>query len=97
MQSFGKRHASISRQADEKRNRAESMKYYTTFIRKVNEFNVNNHNAKRAKFKIRQDEPTQWQKYKLYMNMLEEDDGTFPRVSELSIRLEQEQMFQESK
>ncbi len=33
----------------------------------------------------------------MYMNMLEEDDGSFPRVSELSLRLEQENKLKESR
>ena len=70
------------------KDRVTNMKYYTTFIRKVNEFNMNKTKKKREKYTLKQPEPTHWQKYKKYMNMLEEDDGSFPRVSELSMRLE---------
>ena len=73
------------------------MKYYTTFIRKVNELNLNKTRLKREKYTLLQPEPTHYQKYKKYMNMIEEDDGSFPRVSELSLRLEQDKMLEESR
>ena len=73
------------------------MKYYTTFIRKVNELNLNKTKLKREKYTLLQPEPTHYQKYKKYMNMIEEDDGSFPRVSELSLRLEQDKMLEESR
>ena len=89
--------ASITKKVDEGRVRQDSMKYYTTFIRKVNEFHVNSTMKRRAAYPVLKPEPTQWQKYKKYMNMLEEDDGSFPRVSELSLRLEQDRLMKESK
>lgn len=88
---------SVSRKADEKETRANSMKYYTTYIRKVNEFHVNKFRQKKANYPPQPAEPTQWQKYKTYMNMFEEDDGTFPRVSELSLRFEADRIYEESK
>ena len=73
------------------------MKPYTTFIRKVNEFSVKRRVDKLDSYKMKQPEPTHFQKYKKYMNMLDEDDGSFPRVSELSMRLEQDRMMDESR
>ena len=91
------RHASVSNQANENAVRRSSMKLYTTFIRKVNEFNVKRRADKLDSYKMKQPEPTHFQKYKKYMNMLDEDDGSFPRVSELSMRLEQDRMMDESR
>lgn len=88
---------SVSKKVDEKSVRANSMKYYTTYIRKVNEFHVNKHRQKKANYPGKALEPTQWQKYKTYMNMFDEDDGTFPRVSELSLRFEADRLYEESK
>ena len=73
------------------------MKLYTTFIRKVNEVNVKRKTDKLDSYKMKQPEPTHFQKYKKYMNMLDEEDGSFPRVSELSMRLEQDRMMDESR
>ena len=68
------------------------MKFYTTFIRKVNDFSVSKRKEKRSKFEMKEPEPTNLKKYKKYMNMMEEGNGTCPRVSELSIRLEQDRL-----
>ena len=46
---------------------------------------------------MKQPEPTHFQKYRKYLNMLEEDDDGFPRVSELSLRLEQDRLMDESR
>ena len=73
------------------------MKLYTTFIRKVNEFKIKRRAAKLDRYQKQKPEPTHFQKYKKYMNMIEEDDGSFPRVSELSMRLEQDRMMEESR
>ena len=93
----GLKQASISKKNDEKVARANSMKYYTTHIRKINEFHVKKLRQKKADFVEQQPEKTQWQKYKTYMNLIEEDDGTFPRVSELSLRFEADRLVEESK
>ena len=90
-------HASISNQVNENAVRQSSMKFYTTFIRKVTDFNVKRRTDKKDRYQLKQTEPGQFQKYKKYINMLEEDDGSFPRVSELSIRLEQDRMMDESR
>ena len=73
------------------------MNIYTTFVRKVNEFNVKRRADKLDRYQMKQPEPTHFQKYKKYMNMIDEDDGSFPRVSELSMRLEQDRMMDESR
>ena len=91
------RHASVSREAKEQAVRRSSMQFYTTFIRKVNEFTVKKRGEKLSRYREKQPEPTHWQKYKKYMSMLEEDDGSFPRVSELSMRLEQDRRLDESR
>ena len=82
------RHASVPRNADETKLRRGGMQIYTTFIRKVNEFKVDKQRDRRAKYEVVRAEPNQWEKYTKYMSMLEEDDGSFPRVSELSMRIE---------
>ena len=44
------RHASVSKNKDESQQWATSMKYYTTYIRKVNEMKTNLHQNRRAKY-----------------------------------------------
>ena len=73
------------------------MKIYTTFIRKVNEFNVLTHKNRLDQYEKLKPSPTQWEKYTKYMSLLEEDDGSFPRVSELSMRIEMDRQEKEGK
>ena len=73
------------------------MQIYTTFIRKVNELKFEKQRDRRANYEVVRAEPTRWEKYTKYMSMLEEDDGSFPRVSELSMRIEQDRMAKESR
>mgnify|MGYP000880577743 CR=1 FL=1 len=94
---FASKHASVSQEASENAMRQSGMKLYTTFVRKVNEFQVRKRSQKLDTFRMKEPEPTHSQKYRKYMNMIEEDDGSFPRVSELSMRLEQDRLMEESR
>lgn len=84
------RHASVAKNQESKQMRATGMKAYSTFIRQVNEFHISKRVLKKANYPIKNPEPTHYQKYRKYMSMIEEDDGSFPRVSELSLRIEHE-------
>lgn len=51
--SLGKKHSSMAKNADEMENKMSSMQYYTTYIRKVNEFNNNKTLRKRQKYQLK--------------------------------------------
>ena len=56
---FQQRHGSVGRQiVEETKNRANSMKIYTTFIRTVNEHYSSNYKHKKANYKLKEPEPT---------------------------------------
>lgn len=73
------------------------MKLYATFIRKVDELPMSRRAKKTREQLFKQPEPTSDLKYKKYMSLVEEsvNGGSFPRVSELSVRLEQDRRREE--
>jgi len=73
------------------RKRTEKLQLYSTYIRQVNEFVGTPKREKHAIIKhIAPAKANHAEKYRKYLELVDEENGVFPRVSELSRHLEQE-------
>ena len=78
----------MATKADQERVRLEKMKFYATYIRKVDEDDILKKRHLKSVSPTQLPQPGHVQKYRKFMQLLEENGDTMPRVSELSRRIE---------